>query len=258
MPKTVALLVAILHALVLVGAEIPHTRFLLPVDYAGVVAGAHGSLWTTEFSVRNDNDHWVPIGPCGAAMPQTPPCPPESVAWPPLETTSPARTGLTSAGVNGRLVFIPTADVPHLQLNLQLRELSRGGTSTQLPIVPENAWHTGTIHLLNVTVPFDTRLSLRVYEMNLKAGAAVEVFVYRMRDHAELWRGTFSFEQTIFANIPGRPFAPNFVALHGFPVDVPFDDSIQIDVVPVGDGLQLWAFASITDNLTQHVTIVAP
>src|SRR5260370_32300719 len=35
-------------------------------------------------------------------------------------------------------------------------------------------------------------------------------------------------------------------------------DRVRIEITPATDGLRLWAFVSVTNNETQHVTVIAP
>lgn len=164
--------------------------------------------------------------------------------------------GFTDAGDRGRLSYV-RRDVAHLlDMKLRLADLSRHAVDagTEIPVVRSGQFHTSTLRLLNVPLSEDNRVMLRIFDVDDTGDAAsVEIRIHSLSGtllHSE----TRAFTASGYLPADGLPFAPSYIEI---PLTVR-SESVRIDIVPLTPELRFWAYASITNNLTQHVTLVTP
>ncbi|HYK00198.1 MAG TPA: hypothetical protein VE974_00445 [Thermoanaerobaculia bacterium] len=132
----------------------------------------------------------------------------------------------------------------------------RAVKSADLPVVRTADFKTSTISLLNVPLGTERRATLRVYDPEDRGdsrGVIVRIYAFSgdlLREDA------YRFSPSGYASHDGYPFAPSFIQI-ALPDSVGAE-RVRVDVVPHGEGLRFWAFISLTDNRTEHVTIIAP
>lgn len=223
-------------------------RILIPVFYDG--PGAHGSMWTTEVSMRNNNPHRVE-------------------PWRGHDTFDPIPAGTPllhfGTGVSaptGIFLIVPREAGADLKFNALIRDVSgeQTGWGTEIPIVRESDFSLGPIELLNVPLAPGYRRTLRIYSLS-SMPHLVLVKVYSMeRGHP--------IDQT-FVNLVSedpcvslvscaseRPSVAVLDLNQTFPrLDVSGHVGITIDRYA---GPAAWAFVSVTNNKTQHVTVISP
>jgi hypothetical protein len=213
-----------------------YERVLLPVVFDG--PGAFGSAWKTEIMARNYTQ--VPIDPIpevGRLLPHIPP-------GAPLRLTG--RLGNRPAGA---LLFIPRgADV---RFGNHIRDVSREGAQwgTEIPVVRERDTTTDTIVFADV--PFDPRyrLQLRIYGIDgVSTSATFNV------------GPNFHREVRLDAPCAAMPCNSNEPAYASFDLGQTFAGlSGNREVILRQIGLQpvrLFAFITVTNNETQHVTVI--
>jgi len=239
-------------------AQLPRQEeILLPIYLrSNVIAGANGSTFGTELVVFNRGTEHVAFGPCNE--PSDPPCPPGEPVIRPNETWFNHSMGFTTAGLFGRMVHVRHEQADDVVFNL--RAISRASTgadeSANLPVVRTADFKTATISLLNVPLGTERRATLRVYDPEDRGdtrGVIVRIYTFSgdlLREDA------YRFSPSGYASHDGYPFAPSFIQI-ALP-DTVGADRVRVDVVPQGEGLRFWAFISLTDNRTEHVTIIAP
>jgi hypothetical protein len=239
-------------------AAIPRQEeILLPIYLrSNVITGVNGSTWGTELVVYNRGTELVVFGPCNE--PSDPECPPGIAAITPGETWFNHSMGFTNAGLFGRMVHVRHEQADDVVFNL--RAVSRASTgddeSADLPVVRTADFATSTISLLNVPLGAERRTMLRVYDPEDRGDArGVVVRIYAL-DGDLLREDPYRFAPSGYPSHDGYPFAPSFIQIM-VPSDVG-EERVRIDIVPEGEGLRFWAFISLTDNRTQHVTIIAP
>lgn len=239
-------------------AELPRQQEILLPVYLGtrVITGANGSTFGTEIVVYNRGPELVAFGPCNE--PSDPQCPPGEPLIRPHETWFNHSMGFTTAGLFGRMVHIRHEQADAIVFNL--RAISRASTgadeSADLPVVRTADFKTSTISLLNVPLGTERRATLRVYDPEDRGdtrGVIVRIYAF---DGVLLREDAYRFSPSGYGSHAGYPFAPSFI-------QIPLPDSVgadrvRVDVVPQGEGLRFWAFISLTDNRTEHVTIIAP
>lgn len=226
-----------------------YERVLVPVLLEA--AGAMGSQWATEAGMLNASAVSVPFIPDVSR---------------PLSALAPGASASLDVFGNrpsGLVLFVPRGS--DVRFGSVIRDLSRDASQwgTEVPVVRESDTTRGSMTLLNV--PFDPRyrLNLRLYGID-GHGAAVWVRVSREGEMHERWtilHGPCSEEQheqqqwlPCNSNQPGYAsvdLARELPALRG---------RYRVDIVP-GQSFythRMWAFVSVTNNDTQHVTLITP
>lgn len=271
--KIVCSIIVVL-ALLATGAraqEEGYGRVLVPVWVERPTAGANGSIWTTTLSVVYHGDD------------------PETLLWGFDAICAYGFCPFTPAG----LTFMPTFDwvawgvhgvpparyvvglpehLPDVSFALRVAEQSRLANTWgfTIPVVPETAAFTGAINLLDMPVEGDFRTMLRVYdfdaELHFREPAVVRVRLYAHDPEIKMPRpGTdqllfdreFSFRyapEGLESYTPGYLEVPNVEKL----ATLPAGKRLRIEVTPVTAGLRFWAFASVTHNETQQITVALP
>ena len=217
-------------------------RVLVPVLFNG--PGAFGSQWATEVQMINRAEgtlRWIPNA--SAPLPAV---------------ASNATTSLTTLGnrPSGLLLFLPRDH--EVTFGSVFRDLSRDATQwgTELPVVREHELQDESVVLLNV--PFDPRyrLQLRVYGVDgVSFGANVSV----ARENVN---------RTALVNVTGpcngdqQPCNSNQPAFGTVDLTQAFPGltgrhQVTVSTSPSGSR-RLWAFITVTNNESQHVTTITP
>ena len=249
----------------------PDHRFLLPVS-DGRVPGALGSLWKAELVAHNHSNSSVVVSECCCAIPEG--CGSHSA-------NSTFFPGLFRLNPNDG-AFMYVSDPAAVTFSLRIRDVSRDSETwgTSIPVVPPWGAFTSTLHLIDVTVDSRFRSALRIYDFDSLGpdSTQVRVRIYDMCglspidvhcSTTPLVDQTMSLVPRETTTTPSRPamiMLPDLVA--AFPVlsrvkptilagsDRPA--AVRIEIDPITAGLRFWAFASVTNNATQQVTVIAP
>lgn len=211
-------------------------RLLIPVIYDG--PGRRGSQWVTEVSIRNTND-WVVGAWNGRGA---------SAA---ISPGAAIRADLGQAP-HGLFLVIPREAFPGLGVNVLVRDTSgeAGGWGTELPVVRDHDW-VSAFDLLNV--PFDARyrVTLRIYGREAATAARVTV-------HTIEGPGPTSFSRVIRLSCDDSVCAadtPAFAALDlSTQLSGPGRYGVRVQSIP---DQPIWGFVTVTDNETQHVTVIS-
>jgi hypothetical protein len=224
----------------------PHPAFyeplLIPVHSKG--PGAHGSNWDSEMSVRNDNDH--PL----TAVPN----PFYNGCFPICDTRLAGRTSWTFRPPNeglaeGFVIHLPRQDAPNVALNLMVRDLSRQAEAlgAEIPVVRESEFHEGPFGVVNVPVDPRFRVAFRLYSID---GAGSMQLVFKPMS------GALPVLVTPPLPVPERLLISDLLAWYP---ELAGHGPLRIEVVPMTPAHgRFWGFAALTNNETQHVTVVSP
>ena len=180
--------------------------------------GAFGSIWTTEVLLSNNTDAAVSI---------------QNVVIQPHQSVS-----LPAANEpNGVFLLVPRGNV---DVQLRVRDLSREAQTfgTSIPVVRTTEFRP-IVRIHGVPTDSRFRSTLRIYNYPGESGAVrLQIF-----DEAT---GALLVSNTVTAFIqPVPPFTGH--------------DRVRIEVDSnVDPPRPIWAFVSITNNETQHVTVIAP
>lgn len=223
-------------------------RILVPVIYNG--AGAFGSQWRTEVWLHNLSNAALPRL---RTQEQLIGCAP-GYCDVPLEARETRKLEIDSAP-RGYLMHIARGSGDDLAVNVLFRDLTRQATAlgAEMPVVRESEFLTGHSAILNVPTEQKYRITLRGYAFE---SGTIRFRVSRMD-------GTPLFESGLLSLYGGDDVTPH----HGVIADLmeafpqlggmgPF--RIEFDGLESSGDDRYWVFASITNNDTQHVTLITP
>lgn len=242
---------------------VEYERFLVPIVTTQPIPGAAGSLWSAKLLVRNGTADDVALYPFIADVPGLPTVPGQNI--PKHRTLRLDIWGVPDQP--GALMFIDKSVASDVYFHLRVQDLSRQSQTwgTEIPVVRDSDLRTEKISLLGVPVSDGFRYMLRVYDPDGRPDARVRVRVFgtSVRSYP------FGEEDQLLgeSEIPLRPPYPGhawhvpgyaelgdfsqFASLGGY-------EQVLVEVEPVNDGLEIWAFVSVTNNETQHVTVITP
>jgi len=258
-----------------VGLQADTSKVLVPIvpSIFGPTPGAYGSLWTAMLVARNHSDAAVDVAPGGGcAIPEG--C---GTTHGPHTTFVPY---IASANPNaGLFVFVSQPDA--ISFELRVQDLSRQAETwgTSIPVVREADTFTTTLQLLDVTVDSKFRSSLRVYAFELAALSEEPKVRVRIYDMCGI--GVLDAPCSDVPLVDTQLELP-FVDDRIFPESAMIADlvaafpqlasvrpvitgagparppAVRIEIDPINPGLRFWAFATVTNNATQHVTAITP
>jgi hypothetical protein len=247
-------------------------RVLLPIYLQHDVPGAHGSLWRTEFAVHNssgadfliDSCLYIEGAPCDAVDNFN-----EHLLAGETRTALPPRYLAQFDTSHGAIVVVKPWGIPTVPLNgnpisfqLRVHDVSRAdlNAGTELPVVPEPSFRQSTLTILDVPVDASFRELLRVYETHLEH-AEFTVRVYDQSTNTLLHEQHLTTDAPMELTDPAIEFADRFVPGYAELTGVfsePDGSRLRIEVEPLTEGSKFWAFVSVTNDVTQHVTLVTP
>lgn len=251
-----ALLVLMLGA-VSADAQLVHERFLVPL-YGPPISGAYGSRWGVETWVRYSGAEDTQVIPrlnvCSVTC---------TVFYPLHPGEAPVQIQPAYAG-SSLLLHVDRRLAAGFHFSSRLRDLARAdGSGTEVPVIHESRMSAAPVHLLNVPLDRGSRNMLRVYALPEVLAPAVEVRYFRMpRDPFDLTPELLRADRVALQTAPpleGFLVHPSMIA-HGFH-DLPElrdEEGVWLEIVPLTPGLRIWAMVSVTNNATQHVTLVTP
>lgn len=228
-------------------------KFLVPLVLFRDVRGAYGSVWKSELTVYNANNSPVDLrsracGPGGING-----CFEDGFTVPADSSLSnPLYPGTPSPGV---FVSLPSDAAANVSFQLRIQDTSRQAQTwgTTIPVTRASDFRP-TIRLINVPTDPRFRVNLRIYSVATARSQAI-VRVFGMSNSQVLGESAVALER----------FTPFDTAYDPFYAEVhPITDGLSEPVVgievegadPARD--RLWAFVSVTNNETQHVTVIAP
>jgi hypothetical protein len=230
---------------------------LLPITLAKPIPGAFGSLWATDLRVHASGGDIIfrEFGPaCGACLPTV------RVASGTTQTLP--LVGRIVGQPLGTLVFVRRETAKNAVFNLRIQDLSRQALTwgTELPVVRERDFRTEPLTLINIPTDARFRQALRIYDLNVDVGMPPTYFTVTIHD---MQSGDVLAERDYRAvpapEGPGR--IPSWVEVTDLVAAFPqlaSAERIRITIAPVNTGTVFWAFVSVTNNETQHVTTVTP
>ncbi len=241
----------------------PYERVLVPIFIATPVPGAFGSLWATELIARNEAASLVEVT---VGLPQCvlqPPC-----GYASMTTFRPE--GLFRPNPNGGVfVFVGAPGAAKVIFSLRVRDLSRQALTwgTAIPVIREAQTYTSRLELLDVPTDARFRVALRVYDFDAPNSRSVRLRIYDVSQdnrisglppQTALVDVVLRLEtpvEDVYSSIPGSAVMTDLIG--AFP-QLSSARIVRIVLDPVSTDLRFWAFASVTNDETQHVTAIAP
>ncbi|HVR44304.1 MAG TPA: hypothetical protein VMS56_12770 [Thermoanaerobaculia bacterium] len=242
---------------------------LLPV-LARATGGVFGSRWESELWVHVSPGNGVELFPRFEACNACPKPPPTGSPIEGGSTFEPRLLLEDAAFPPALLLYSNVMDRGRLSFNLRIRDLSRQSltSGTEIPVVRGAEFFTGPVHLLNLPLEDGFRQMLRVYDPDARIGARVRIRIFPLEGSEAL----VDLSETLSV-APGNdrvtdlrlPLQPGYLEIGDFPRRFPQlagTENVRVEVEPVAAGgaapARIWAFVSITNNETQHVTTVTP
>ena len=229
---------------------------LVPISVQGA-HGANGSVWTSHLSVTNRSNHAVAVAgiseDCGVPLCSAPFLPSESS----FESCT-----------FGSFVEIIEGDASDVAFLLRVQDTSRQAQTwgTVIPTVREADGFAGSakLELLDIPMRPELRSLLRIYDLHPGQQRAVTIRFYEVRQ-TECQPPTVSDHlllqlSTSFVQDETNPYAePPMIVLPLWTVnELAGVDRLRIEIESNSSDLVFWAFASVTNNETQHFTAVTP
>lgn len=233
-------------------------QVLAPFD-TGTFQG--GSVWSAELWVRNDTSEAVNLFPETCFSIGRPfPC--ERRITIAAATTTRLdvfeRDSLSSPGV---LLYIPTAQLSNIHLNLRVRNSSdTESAGTEIPLVRERGFFTSTTNLLNVPLDPNFRLTLRVYTPDWVFGRFV-VRVHRANpgSSGEDLLTEREFSVSFPTDPPNPPLVPAMLDFSTVFNELAGERGaiVRVSIEPrVGAGARYWPLLTVTSHTSRAITIV--
>ena len=243
------------------GSEAGYEQVLLPVYLDGTVPGANGTQWKTDLWIRNNGNEAAALAPW--------PCPAGQVCPPVFPLTFTLQPGLSLHNLppffqapdanTSRVLWV--REPSHVSFSLRFADVSRASLNggTDMPVIRENELLRDRTQLFQVPLNAQFRVLLRVYDL------AYPVSKFRLTFHAQTENdepSTYSAEITAITPQNGEfrteAAYAQFDVTDLLRMERTWPESVRIEVTPLTPGSRYWAFASVTNNETQLVTLVTP
>lgn len=238
-------------------------RALLPL-LLNRTAGAHGSLWETELWIRNRGPANLELAPwpcesqaCPAIFPLTKTLAPnESVRNIPPFFDPPS-------AVPGRILYVTRARIDEASFQLRLTDVSRSMLSwgTEIPVIREEDFRTGSVELLGVPIDANFRSSLRIYEMSPLASSTFRLSFFEQHTGVSVQPPVLTMQLNAVASETGEfRLEPGYAQILDLSALLTrtHDSLLRIQIEPLTPGSRYWAFVGVTNNSTQQVTTLTP
>ena len=229
--------------------KVPDAAFFEPVVFPALVsgAGAFGSQWSTEASLRNDNDTPLPVTSTFFNV----------ACFPVCDARPQAHGTVTIAGASapsGAIFYAARQYAPRLFFDVLARDLSRQAEAlgTEIPVAREKDLYDRPLNILLVPTDPKYRVALRLFRTD--GAPAVGFNIYSMTDETRLAGGqlllTAPTSNPMFTSLAIGDLVQRFPQLAG-------KGPLRIEIGQPSSRAG-WALVSVTNNDTQHVTVIAP
>lgn len=236
-------------------------KILVPVYDSNSHAGAYGSRWASELWVRNEGTQPIRLlSPCFFE------CPPlTGIDLNPGESTTNfvlLQGGAPFPRPGGFLLTLPNAPET-LRINLRIRDLSRQDLTwgTEIKTVKDDELLIGKISLFPVSTDDRFRVMLRMYTRDKGHAAQFRIRFYRLADNQHQDHAEPLLIETVVSGSSATEIDPGYVEIpavvQAFPI-IASHDLVRIEIEPIDPSTRYWAFVTVTNNETQHVTTVNP
>jgi hypothetical protein len=225
-------------------------RVLVPISVESA-PGAYGSSWDSVLRVNQERSARI-LGYELGSQPTTFPTGVTYVA--PLYATQVEETA-------GSILYVERSAADSVHFSLRVRDLSRQNATqgVDVPVIRERDFLKRPAYLLGVPMSTDSRAMLRIYSLVSDTSAAFRVDI--VPDSSGQISATqiailHTSPRTVTAGSLTVPIRPASIDL-GLRTAAAFGDTASVIVTPLSE-IPFWAFVSVTNNLTQEVTLVTP
>lgn len=242
---------------VAIGDPASWQRSLVPIT-STEIPGANGSLWKTDVTMLFRGDEYPTVHPFPCGVPVTCLYPPPPLRRP-FDAHDHGYVGITGSP-GGQFLHVRREDANEVAINARFYDESRlmQTAGTELPVVRVEKFRTGTLSLLNIPVAPEYRQTLRIYDGDGQR-TTVRIRAYVQDETAPRLDTT----RELVVAYPEEPTTtPLNPAYYEIPLAqlLPLENNklLRLEIEPVTQGSRIWAFVSMTNNETHHVTLVTP
>ncbi|HEX2061186.1 MAG TPA: hypothetical protein VHK90_10630 [Thermoanaerobaculia bacterium] len=232
-------------------------RFLIPIT-ATQIPGANGSLWKTDVTMLFRGDGMPTVHPFPCGVPVTCIYPPPPLRRP-FDGHVHGYVGISGI-TGGQFLHVRREYTSDVAINARFYDESRlmQTAGTELPIVRLEKFRTDTLSLLNIPVVPEYRQTLRIYDGDGRR-TTVRIRAY-VQDETTPRLDTTRELVVPFAEEPSvTPLNPAYFEIPlGQLLPLENNKLLRLEIEPVTEGSRIWAFVSMTNNETHHVTLVTP
>lgn len=219
--------------------EPSYERILIPLTGSDV-PGVRGALWRTETTALIASN--VPLAILPAA---------DRHLGRPYVMPS-------ADSPNGVFLHVPRGDAAKVRIDSRVYDVSRSEQTAgaEIPIVREGEFTSSPIAITGIPLAPHYRHTLRVYDRDGRGGR-VAIRIYGDAEQAPrvALTGTLALPPQARRLEGDLPSHPAYLQLDPAQVaSLAGASKLRIDVEPLDDGLSIWAFISVTNNETHHVT----
>lgn len=241
---------------VVIGDAAQWKRVLLPVVMRNM-PGLNGSIWETDITALIESDSFD-LFPRACVRTQC------FVQVPLRRPFRPSDYGVAGPSAKPATFLYSRAEQSdRVKYNLRVRDLTRTSETwgTEVPAVREEEFRTTPILLMPLPVDPLFRTTVRIYDFDAREGAQVTVHVYADQEtepRATLVRTFTTWPEKV--TTASLPVYPGYIQLDLGEAGAALAgaETAWIRIEPRSEGLKFWAFASVTNNPTGHVTTVTP
>lgn len=235
---------------------------LVPVYIETSTPGAGGSQWKTDLWIQNLGSKDLSIVPW--------PCPADEVCPAVYPLTRYLKPNESQHNLGAffrvpdsvppyRLVYFNRDAADGAALNLRVYDSARStlDAGTEVPVVRERELLKSRTMLMNIPTA-GNRFLLRVYDVAL-TDAMFHVRVFPQSEAADAQPlAEYDLRATTTTTLELREFPAYAQQTIELPAVAAALTAIRVEVTPLSSGSQYWAFVSVTNNTTSHVTTVTP
>lgn len=231
-------------------------QILLPLVLSAPVSGAYGSIWKGEVLFFNASSEEVPVSAPNCNPFVLTPCPPP-LRLLPQSTQAPTLYPLPGPA-GGVLIYVPRRNIHDVDISLRVQDISRQAQTWGIAIPVVRSTDYQSVARLN-GIPTDSRFrtTLRVYDYGGSSGSPITVRIFDPSSAQPLVDTRLELRaaqdpQTYPGYLQIDGLTDVFPAIRGHEV-------VRVEVASASiPPRPLWAFLSVTNNETQHVTLITP
>lgn len=236
---------------------------LIPIHLEDAARGANGSIWLSQFWLRNNGATDVTIAPWPCPDGEAcPPVFPSQRSFAPGESHGALPRSHTRSANPGRLLFVQGGRGADVAFSLRVLDETRpsSGAGTEIPVVRAASLRGTPIHLLNV--PFEPtryRYTLRIYDTARVPARFVARVFEQVEQRSESPLAEVYVTTSLTDPSPLFPFEPAYAGVditRIIPVDR-IGRPLRVEVVPLQPYSRFWAMLTITGD-GGAPTVVSP
>jgi hypothetical protein len=243
-------------------SEDSYERVLLPIYLESAVDGAFGARWNTDLWMRNNGAEPVKLAawPCsGDVCAGVFPSSYEFIGGRSMRNL-PA-LGTPPDGNPSRMLYVDREHASDMSFSLRFADISRASLDggVEMPVIRPSELLGDAAQLFDVPLGAPFRVLLRVYETAYTTSDfRVTIYPQSETDQTLVHSTELTATSVSASDFPAKAGYASLDITGLLAEAKAWPANARIEVTPLTPGSQYWAFASITNNATQVVTLVTP